>query len=755
MKHIKMDNVQIRINPNFNVSFDYLKNLFFFRSYDKEFTLYGFNATKLLKTIFLLIHKHTFSELLTKSNSTLTQLIRIIYPLKNEGILISQNDFGSLNKLRYQHIEKKSGYKFKKQDFANKIIGILTSQPMHVSLAKRLIENGALHINIYPTGTLNHNLISECKQLQKQYPKSVTVLHKYSLYDLKQNTLITGCFKEKTLNSKMNKLCLTNNIKWLYASLDTKRYISTIGPLINKNKQACYHCLETRLSENSSENTESVLIRSHQQPPLSVTQQIVQLTIQNILHSILSISRWKKNNIVFVNFAKDKIDKKLLIPKYNCPFCKPEIYSKKIIEIRPLKAIYGENGLRTITSKQSYLNSKKIIGEVGIINEIHENNYKKNYFNIVTYESISANPNGRNSDRRHWGKGFSSLQNMMSAVSEGVERYYSKVTDKNELIYNSYNNLKPQAVDPEVFFMPSEIYVPKIIKYNPDLKMDWIWGYSLTQKKQKLIPHALVNYPSFATTAGLSSGNNLEEAILSGIFEVVERDASMILELNTLCMSDVELDSVQYKNTLSMLNVLEKQNIKYHIKYMTNDIPIPSFQVFLTGTYKGERLYSCGHGCHLNKEIALARAITEAVQIYPKYDFCEWIQTRPINHLHEKGLHTIRFSDIKSVVSNNLKENIDFCVEALKKLNMEVFIHDLTKEDVGFSVVRILISNTQPCFAGKHHRLSPRVFEIPRILGYRSRNSTINDLTIGSSPFIRRCKRGSTKKIVYCRKKGN
>ena len=79
--------------------------------------------------------------------------------------------------------------------------------------------------------------------------------------------------------------------------------------------------------------------------------------------------------------------------------------------------------------------------------------------------------------------------------------------------------------------------------------MSGIWGFSLVRNELVLVPSSLVYYPymsrngvsfMFNDTGGLASGNTLEEAILSGLAEVIERDA-LYNTFNTESIDNIKL----------------------------------------------------------------------------------------------------------------------------------------------------------------------------------------------------------------------
>lgn len=115
---------------------------------------------------------------------------------------------------------------------------------------------------------------------------------------------------------------------------------------------------------------------------------------------------------------------------------------------------------------------------------------------------------------------------------------------------------------------------------------------------------------------GIASGGSLEDAILSGLYEIIERDA--------WTLNQYLLDSGFLLNRTPLIDLppkietcvrkIESANLKLHLFDITNDYQLPVYSAIildLSGQCAGT---FGGYGCHLNAEVAAIRAITEAAQ---------------------------------------------------------------------------------------------------------------------------------------------
>ena len=147
-----------------------------------------------------------------------------------------------------------------------------------------------------------------------------------------------------------------------------------------------------------------------------------------------------------------------------------------------------------------------------------------------------------------------------------------------QIKYESYDCLKNSAIHPSKF----QILNPN---YRNNKKIKWIRAWSLTNNKQYFIPlYCLIALG----TNGLAAGNNIEEAILHGIFEVIERDIYTIMDLQEMIMPDLDLNSIKDKKVNNILKKLEILGLKYHIKYIINKQIFQLLECLLRTKYKKE-----------------------------------------------------------------------------------------------------------------------------------------------------------------------
>lgn len=138
-----------------------------------------------------------------------------------------------------------------------------------------------------------------------------------------------------------------------------------------------------------------------------------------------------------------------------------------------------------------------------------------------------------------------------AAIGEALERYAGSYVPEDELIVGSAEELGAASVEPHRFALFSDAQYAAsgfgFQRFASDTVVSWVDGFSLPDGRRALLPAQLVYMPwrrrvvneakiGHATSSGLACGPTLEEAILTGLLEVVERDAFMLVWRNRLSL---------------------------------------------------------------------------------------------------------------------------------------------------------------------------------------------------------------------------
>lgn len=123
----------------------------------------------------------------------------------------------------------------------------------------------------------------------------------------------------------------------------------------------------------------------------------------------------------------------------------------------------------------------------------------------------------------------------------------------------------------------------------------------------------------FADSNGNAAGGTLEDAILQGFLELVERDSVAIWWYNRLQRPSVDLASFNEPYLLDLQAWYATQQRELWVLDLTTDLNIPAFAA-VSRYIGGEQEYIiAGYGAHFDAKIAILRAVTEVNQMGVTY----------------------------------------------------------------------------------------------------------------------------------------
>jgi ribosomal protein S12 methylthiotransferase accessory factor len=304
------------------------------------------------------------------------------------------------------------------------------------------------------------------------------------------------------------------------------------------------------------------------------------------------------------------------------------------------------------------------------------------------------------------GKGATVEESRISGIMEGIERYSSELHDR-KIRLDTYGMLEGRepVVNPKDLILPAET--------EPGHVLPWVEGWDIARDERVLVPAQAVFHPLprnfrqiFRTsTNGLASGNTREEAIFHALCEVIERDAWSLVEATrdtgpaVIDIGDPMLADMQKKFADAQVEVI--------VRDITSDIGIPTMAAVADDVLlKDPSLLTIGIGTHTNARIAVMRALTEVAQsrltqIHGAREDTVTADLRKkmgydrvkrINGYWFKDNGSVDYGNLRSFDSDDFASDIRFEIDALKKQGLDrVIVVDLTREEIGVPVVRVIV----------------------------------------------------------------
>ncbi|MFH8409728.1 TOMM precursor leader peptide-binding protein [Streptomyces sp. NPDC018019] len=353
------------------------------------------------------------------------------------------------------------------------------------------------------------------------------------------------------------------------------------------------------------------------------------------------------------------------------------------------------------------------------------------------------------------GKGTTAVQARVGAFAEALERHSGHFEGGEATVRGSYRELAAEAVHPDSV----QLYDPRQYAdraawnaahapfqhvcdpFDEDAPTDWTPVWSVTGQRHKLLPTALLYYgvpqepgrvSCLATSNGTAAGGTLEDAVLQGFLELVERDALALWWYNRTRQPAVDLDAFADPWIGELRAVHAALHRSVWVLDLTADLGIPVMAAVSRRTDPGTEDIMFGFGAHFDPRIALRRALTELNQMMPHVvdarggafraaaddpDLRDWLGTATVAghpYLLPDGRTPTGPGTHPYTPRDDLYEDIEAAVALLREKDMELLVLDQTRPDVGLPVVKVVVPGLRPHWA----RFAPgRLFDVPVALG--------------------------------------
>lgn len=327
---------------------------------------------------------------------------------------------------------------------------------------------------------------------------------------------------------------------------------------------------------------------------------------------------------------------------------------------------------------------------------------------------IACRPNSRSLSVSQ-GKGVCPLAAQVSAVMECIELHHAERPNLPLRLGSTMELLDEGVPLVDVTRLPGI----QASRYSPARPLLWVEASDINSSKSQWLPYEVVHTSALvppptgsgcfsSTSNGIASGNHEAEATVHALCEVIERDSAAVwqcLPAEQRNETEVNLTTIEEAECRGVLDRFAVAGIDVKAYDITSDIGIPAFlcQIFDNAILRP--ISHSGMGCHLDPNVALLRAMTEAAQSRLTYitgsrDDIFRDEYRAARK--SSGCGTAQASDGKGrpmrgadpefAALETFDQDIAVISERLSAAGMpEILRVDLTHPDVGLPVVRIVV----------------------------------------------------------------
>jgi ribosomal protein S12 methylthiotransferase accessory factor len=175
------------------------------------------------------------------------------------------------------------------------------------------------------------------------------------------------------------------------------------------------------------------------------------------------------------------------------------------------------------------------------------------------------------------------------------------------------------------------VTIPQVLPHSASDAIDWLEAKRLGDGAPVLVPRRFLSmdqtvvwtevatWNMFVSTNGLASGNTREEAIVHGLYELIERDSMYEYRYERTPAEQVQrrVDLAtlpRIPHIVELLGRLDEADIELTVSAIHGHLGVPAFAAMVRPRALVDHAISSGCGAHYVPEVALSRAITEAVQ---------------------------------------------------------------------------------------------------------------------------------------------
>ena len=566
-----------------------------------------------------------------------------------------------------------------------------------------------------------------------------------------------------------------------------------LGPLFDPQQPGCWACLQRLLIRqrqverfaSAVEKTSLDRISRPLQAPggAAVAGHWSGLEVARIL---AGGSPQTSHHVVTFNLVDYSSERHALVVDPHCPTCGcPAEPRSEPIVLQPCEVRFDQDGgHRHVSAAETLERFGGLISPItGIVSELRAvpSTLKSAHVVVAGHNPAqmleSLNDLRRNLRSSSAGKGASLEQARASALGEALERFCAEDHPGVPRERGSVREMQKRYGD--AVFVPNDVmrfseqqfadrdqWNAKGSRFNrvpmpldPDQEIDWTPIWSISRQRRCYLPTQLLMmvrgrtgdveganadpWIAMGCSNGNAAGNTVEEAVLQGFLELVERDSVAIWWYNRLKRPGIDLASSGDAWIAGLIDDYNAIGRDVWALDLTTDLGITSV-VALSRHREGnaERILM-GLGCHLDPRIAVQRALAEMNQMLgiadadldgpadglDDWETLEWLKTATVLNqpylLPDADTPLRRVDALADHHSGDLLRDIQHCCACVEAQGLEVLVLDQTRELVGLPVVKVVVPGLRHFWA----RFAPgRLYEVPVRMGQLTQPLTEDQL---------------------------
>src|SRR4051812_23072605 len=586
--------------------------------------------------------------------------------------------------------------------------------------------------------------------------------------------------------AELNRQHLSDRTPWLL--VQPSGIFPLVGPVFrpgknqDQSKGACWTCLAARMDRNRE--IKAFLDRKQARrvaaSPLArdpFGQSAIDLASTEIAKAIATGFRTDLNHhIVSLDLLGSTIARHYVAARPQCPACGRKALRDPRRAPAPVelggggKLVMTSGGYRSVSSRATVARFRKHVSPLtGVLSRLERIDadlpMDTHYFAThnfsarpETVDELKAGLSGGS-----FGKGATAEQGEASGLMEAIERYSGIFQGDEIRARRRFTDFAPgDAISPNDVLLYSAAQArgvptpasgagaPAMAPFDRSAEIEWSPVWSLRDQRFRYLPTSLLYFfyrgpgphQVHADSNGCAAGNTLEEAIVQGFLELVERDAYAIWWYNRSQRAEVDLGQFDDPYIRDLKIQLAQTGRRLWLLDITSDLGIPTFVTVAHWMENGQEFVDFGSGAHFDARIAALRAMTELNQFLSiglmgrrapnpsrqgsnqesshesHHDGAPPFRLRDHAYLTPSGASIVRPDFHSNFGELDTRAQVTACVDLIKRTGLDFLVLDQTRPDIEAPVVRVIV----PGLRHFYRRFAPgRLYDVPVKLGLRDR----------------------------------
>ncbi len=226
--------------------------------------------------------------------------------------------------------------------------------------------------------------------------------------------------------------------------------------------------------------------------------------------------------------------------------------------------------------------------------------------------------------KTNWSTGISDDLELaeLKSIMEALERHISGIIPYADLIKSSANKIDKQAIDPRRVALYKQRQHSKkefpLIPFSEDREYYWKEVMTFPGRKKRYLPIECLYFPinteftpqpyTLANSSGVAAGFSFRDALLRGLYEVIERDAFMVAWVNRIIKPIIQKTSLSDKEQERMEEI---KKLGYQIYCVDLTLDIAPVMLVIAVSHQQKPSLVLGAASNLNVNKAISKALAE------------------------------------------------------------------------------------------------------------------------------------------------